>query len=210
MEEVTEVDFRALSPALCYKLMINLIVPRPIALVTTVGADGVVNAAPFSVFNMVGEDPPMVMISINKLGGGAFKDTARNILATGEFVVHIVDEAAAVAMDATADPLPPDQSEIDHAGFTTAPSRLVQPPRIVEVPVAFECSRRETMESDSRYVFFGQILWLHARRGLVDTERWRVDFDRFHPIGRFGAGQYVRLRDRFEVDAGRCVPHNGA
>lgn len=91
-----------------YKLMINLIVPWPIALVTTVGADGVVNAAPFSVFTWSATDPPMVMISINKLGG-AFKDTARNILATGQFVVHIVDEAAAVAMDATADPLPPDQ-----------------------------------------------------------------------------------------------------
>lgn len=201
-----DLDFRSLSPEQCYKLMINLIVPRPIALVTTIDAAGVVNAAPFSVFNMVGEDPPLVMISINKLAAGAFKDTARNILTNGEFVVHIADEASAAAMDATAATLPPEQSEITHAGFSVTASRLVKPPRIVEAPVAFECTRHETMESASRFVFFGRIVWLHARDGIVDLARGRVDYTRFHPVGRFGAGQYVRLRDRFLVEKGRCVP----
>lgn len=200
-----ELDFGLLTPEQCYKLLVNLIVPRPIALVTTIDAAGVVNAAPFSVFNMVGEDPPMVMVSINKLGGGAFKDTARNILANDEFVVHISDEASAARMDATAATLPPGESEIAHAGFSITPSRRVRPPRIVEVPVAFECSRLETMESASRYVFFGRILWLHVADGIVDTKKWRVDYSRFHPIGRFGAGQYVRLRDRFAIQEGRCV-----
>ena len=104
MQSVTEIDFRALTPEQCYKLMVNLIVPRPIALVTTLGTSGVVNAAPFSVFNMVGEDPPLVMVSVNKLADGGCKDTARNIRDTGEFVVHIVDEDSAAQMDATAAP----------------------------------------------------------------------------------------------------------
>ncbi|MGE0310248.1 MAG: flavin reductase family protein [Lautropia sp.] len=203
---MTELDFRTLTPAQCYKLMVNLIVPRPVALVTSLGDDGVVNAAPFSVFNMVGEDPPLVMVSVNKLEGGAFKDTARNILARDEFVVHIVDEATAAAMDATAATLPADRSELEVAGFTAVPGRVVGVPRIAEVPIAFECVRTETMESASRFVFFGRIVWLSARDGIVDVARGRVDYDRFRPIGRFGAGDYVRLRDRFGVVDGRCVP----
>lgn len=204
-----QIDFTALTAQQCYKLMVNLIVPRPIALVTTLSPGGVVNAAPFSVFNMVGEDPPLVMVSINKLPGGAFKDTARNILAQREFVVHIADEASAAAMDATAAELPADVSEIDVAGFTVAPSVDVKPPRIVEVPVAFECTLHETMESESRYVFFGRIMRLHAREGLVDLDSMRVDLNAFAPVGRFGAGQYVRLRDRFLVAEGRCVAPPG-
>ena len=200
-----QIDFTTLTAQQCYKLMVNLIVPRPIALVTTLSPGGVVNAAPFSVFNMVGEDPPLVMVSVNKLPGGAFKDTARNILAQREFVVHIADEATAVPMDATAAELPAEVSEIDIAGFTVAPSIDVKPPRIVEVPVAFECMLHETMESESRFVFFGRILRLHAREGMVDVVTMRVDLDAFAPVGRFGAGQYVRLRDRFVVTDGRCV-----
>ena len=87
-----DIDFGTLPAHQCYKLMASLIVPRPIALVTTINADGVVNAAPFSMFNMLGEDPPILMISINKLQDGHLKDTAANILANGEFVVHIADE----------------------------------------------------------------------------------------------------------------------
>lgn len=200
-----EIDFRDLAPARCYRLMINLIVPRPIALVTTLGADGTVNAAPFSVFNMLGEDPPLVMISVNKLGDGAFKDTARNVVASRQFVVHIADEATAIAMDATSAELPADVSEIGHAGFTVEPSHRVAPPRIVEVPVAFECELHETLESHSRFVFIGRVVWLRVRDGLVDPQTWRVDFSRFLPVGRFGAGAYVRLRDRFVVQDGRCV-----
>ena len=89
---MTEVDFGQISSYQRYKLMASLIVPRPIALVTTLGSNGVVNAAPFSMFNMVGEDPPIVMLSINRLKDGLLKDTAANILAHGEFVVHMTDE----------------------------------------------------------------------------------------------------------------------
>ncbi len=84
-----KIDFSQITEYQRYKLMSSLIVPRPIALVTTLGANGVVNAAPFSLFNMLGEEPPIVMISLNKLGNGQLKDTAANILANGEFVVHL-------------------------------------------------------------------------------------------------------------------------
>ena len=124
---MTEVDFEQISAYERYKLMASLIVPRPIALVTTLGANGVANAAPFSMFNMVGEDPPILMLSINRLSDGRLKDTAANILASGEFVVHMTDEAMAQQMHACGEALPSDVSELTHVGFTSAPSHTVAP-----------------------------------------------------------------------------------
>ena len=195
-----EIDFGALSAYQRYKLMASLIVPRPIALVTTLGASGVANAAPFSMFNMVGEDPPIVMLSINRLKDGRLKDTAANILARGEFVVHISDEAMAAQMHACGESLPPEVSELDRFGLHAMPSRTVKPPRIAEAPVAFECVLHEKLETDSRYVFIGRVQWLHAREGLVDTETWRVRLQDYHPVGRFGASFYITTRDRFAID----------
>jgi flavin reductase (DIM6/NTAB) family NADH-FMN oxidoreductase RutF len=159
----------------------------------------VVNAAPFSMFNMLGEDPPIVMVSINRIHDGRLKDTAANILASGEFVVHLADEAIAAKMHACAVSHPPEVSEVEVVGFSTVPSLTVRPPRIAEAPVAFECVRHEVLETPSRYVFIGRILSLHVRDGLVDTERWRVRLQQFFPVGRFGASFYVRTRDRFSI-----------
>src|ERR1700754_3908744 len=103
-----DIDFSQLTAYQRYKLMASLIVPRPIALITTLGETGVVNAAPFSMFNMLGEEPPIVLVSINRLHDGRLKDTAANILANGEFVVHLADEAIADKMHACAEPYPPD------------------------------------------------------------------------------------------------------
>ncbi len=197
---MTEVDFGGITAYQRYKLMASLIVPRPIALVTTLGANGVVNAAPFSMFNMVGEDPPIVMLSINRLQDGGLKDTANNILHSKEFVVHMTDEAMAEQMHRCGESLPADVSEIDRVGLHTVPSRCVAPPRIVEAPVAFECVLHETLETPSRYVFIGRVVWLSARPGLVDTNTWRVDLRNYHPVGRFGASFYVKSSDRFAID----------
>ncbi|MEO8296852.1 MAG: flavin reductase family protein [Burkholderiales bacterium] len=194
-----DIDFSTLTAYQRYKLMASLIVPRPIALVTTLGPTGVVNAAPFSMFNMMGEDPPIVMVSINRHHDGGLKDTARNILRSGEFVVHLTDEAMAAQMHRCGEPLPPEASEIDLAGLNVQPSNQVAPPRIVEAPVAFECTVWETLETPSRHIFIGRVLWLHAREGLVDTERWRVRLQDYHPVARFGASFYVRTRDRFAL-----------
>jgi len=197
----TEIDFSAITAYQRYKLMASLIVPRPIALVTTRNAEGVINAAPFSMFNMLGEDPPILMISINKLQDELLKDTAANVLANGEFVVHIADEPMAEQMHRCGDKLPASQSELDAVGLTAAPSRMVKPPRIAEAPVAFECRLQEKLETASRHIFIGEVLCLHAREGLIDLERYRVRLQDYFPVARFGASFYVRTRDRFSMQA---------
>lgn len=196
---MTEVDFTEITSYQRYKLMASLIVPRPIALVTTVGANGVVNAAPFSMFNMIGEDPPILMISINRLQDGGLKDTAANILHSREFVVHLTDEPMVNQMHACGDIYPPDVSELDVVGLSHAPSHCVIPPRIVEAPIAFECVLHETLETPSRYVFIGRIVWLTAREGLIDTQSWRVNLREYRPVARFGASFYTRTDDRFSI-----------
>jgi flavin reductase (DIM6/NTAB) family NADH-FMN oxidoreductase RutF len=194
------IDFATLTAYQRYKLMASLIVPRPIALVTTQNAEGVVNAAPFSMFNMLGEDPPILMISINKLQDHHLKDTSANIIANGEFVVHIADEPMAEQMHRCGETLPASQSELDHVGLTTAPSQAVRPPRIAEAPVAFECKLSETLETTSRHIFIGEVLWLHARKDLIDIERHRVRLQNYFPVARFGASYYIRTRDRFSME----------
>jgi flavin reductase (DIM6/NTAB) family NADH-FMN oxidoreductase RutF len=206
---MTEVDFQQITSYQRYKLMASLIVPRPIALVTTLGANGVVNAAPFSMFNMVGEDPPILMISINRLSDGRLKDTAANILHNGEFVVHMSDEPLAQKMHACGEALPSDVSELAAVGLTPVPSHTVKPPRIQESPIAFECVLHEKLETASRYVFIGRIQWLAAREGLIDTEAWRVNLRDYSPIARFGASFYTRTEDRFSLaDRAGEAPQN--
>lgn len=199
---MTEVDFELLGAYERYKLMASLIVPRPIALITTLGVNGIANAAPFSMFNMVGEDPPILMLSINRLSDGRLKDTAANILASGEFVVHMTDEAMAQQMHACGEALPSDVSELTHVGFTSTPSHTITPPRIVQAPVAFECVLHEKMETESRYVFIGRVKWMAAREGLIDTQAWRVNLRDYHPVARFGASFYTTSRDRFAIEDG--------
>jgi flavin reductase (DIM6/NTAB) family NADH-FMN oxidoreductase RutF len=195
------IDFPALSVYQRYKLMASLIVPRPIALVTTLNAQGVVNAAPFSMFNMVGEDPPLVMVSVNHRNSqGRQKDTATNILANGQFVVHLPDEGLADAMHACATEAPEGVSELDLVGLVTTPSRTLAVPSIAAAPVAFECVLHEHLRNDSRHVFFGRVQWLRVREGLVDTDTWRVRLQNYFPVARFGASFYVRTRDRFAIE----------
>ena len=203
-----DIDFASITEYQRYKLMASLIVPRPIALVTTLSATGVVNAAPFSMFNMLGEEPPIVMISINRLQDGDLKDTAANIVRTREFVVHLSDEAMAEQMHRCGERLPPEQSELAAVGLTTLPCKAVAPPRIAQAPVAFECTLWETLETPSRQIFIGQIRWLHARDDLIDTDAWRVRLQNYFPVARFGASFYVNTRERFSLGAGATPKSN--
>ena len=198
------IDFDALTEHQRYKLMASLIVPRPIAWVTTVSEKGVPNAAPFSMFAMVGESPPMLMISINRLEGDADKDTAANIEATGEFVVHIPSEELTDVMDATSIAHPSDVDELALLGLTTRTADLVGAPIIEAADVAFECTLWHRLDIPSRRIFFGQVRRLHTRPGLVDQDTWRVRLSDYHPVGRFGASFYSGTRDRF-VASGRPV-----
>jgi flavin reductase (DIM6/NTAB) family NADH-FMN oxidoreductase RutF len=196
-----QIDFSTLTEYQRYKLMASLIVPRPIALVTTLAEDGTVNAAPFSMFNMLGEEPPILMISINRLHDGELKDTAAHIVRSREFVVHIADEAMAAQMHRCGERHPRDVSELAVVGLTTAPSTAVAPPRIVQAPVAFECTLWRTLETASRQIFIGEVRHLHARDGLIDTDAWRVRLQSYFPVARFGASYYIRTRERFTLDA---------
>lgn len=183
-----------------YKLLSALVVPRPISFVTTINAAGVVNAAPYSFFNVFSEDPPLVVIGIGRRADGTLKDTALNIEANGDFVVNLVDEGIAHAMNIAATDFPPDQSEIDPAGLDLVASSLVAPPRIAQAPAALECRNHTTLlVATDRRLVVGEVLAAHTRDGLVDPTNLRLDFAAYRPVGRLFANLYCRTRDTFEL-----------
>ncbi len=189
-----------LSGPLRYKLLSALVVPRPISFVTTVNEKGVVNAAPYSFFNVFSEDPPLVVIGIGRRSDGTLKDTALNIEANGDFVVNLVDEAIATAMNVAATDFPPDQSEIDPAGLDLVASSLVAPPRIAQAPAALECRNHTTLlVATDRRLVVGEVLAVHTREGLVDPGNLRLNLDAYRPVGRLFANLYCRTKDTFEL-----------
>ena len=195
-----ELDVAALSRNQCYKILTSLVVPRPIALVTTLTEGGIVNAAPFSFFNAIGDDPPIVMISADARTDGETKHTVRNILTNKQFVVNLVDEAIAEKMHGSAVEAPSDMSEIDLVGFTTAASKRIAPPRIAESPVSFECELHTELSFNVRQLLIGQIVWIHTRDGILDPTTLRRLPDAYRPIGRLYANRYCRTRDEFALD----------
>lgn len=196
-----EIDFERLDPRQRYKLLVGCVVPRPIALVSTAGLDGRSNAAPFSFFNAVSDDPPAVAIGINSGVPGHVKDTARNIRASGEFVVNLVDEALAARMNVCGVDMPPDVSEFELAGLTPVPGVKVRAPRVREAPISLECRRLVNVEIGiGRNVVIGEIVLLHIRDDLLDAERLHVHGERAGLIARMhGAGWYARTSDLFDM-----------
>ncbi|WP_085808827.1 flavin reductase family protein [Sphingomonas sp. TZW2008] len=206
-----------LPPRQRYRLLVSTVTPRPIAWVTTRGRNGVVNAAPYSFFNAMGDDPPLLVLGLLKDGEGANKDTATNIIETGEFVVNLVSEDDAEAMNQSCVDAPRDVSEIDYAGIETAPATRVAPPLIASAPVSFECVRRELLEIGPRQVIaVGEVLVTHIRDAFVtDPERLHIDTAAMKLIGRMhGAGTYLRNSDTFTMqrpayDPGRAGRADG-
>lgn len=189
-----------LAPEQRYKLLSSLVVPRPISFVTTVNGAGLVNAAPYSFFNVFSEDPPLVVIGIGRRSDGSLKDTALNIEGNGEFVVNLVDEATAEAMNVAATDFPPDQSEIDPSGLSLTASSMVEPPRITQAPAALECRNHTTLiVATDRRLVVGEVLSVHTREGLVDPTTLRLNFAAYQPVGRLFANLYCRTRDTFEL-----------
>lgn len=183
-----------------YKLLSGTIIPRPIALVTTLGPKGP-NAAPFSLFNMVGVDPPMVMFSMSPRDGGP-KDTARNLSHLPEFVIHVVNEAVMERMNVCSADYEWGVNEIEQAGFEVAPSVRVRPPRLPQCPAQFECRLIQMLEVGRRpnTIVIGEVVHLHYNEGMVDPRTLYVDARRLSPIGRLeGAGGYTRITDRFTM-----------
>ena len=183
-----------------YPLLVSLVVPRPIALVTSISADGKVNAAPFSFFNVLGAQPPIVAFAPGDRDDGAPKDTARNVRAMHEFVVNLVDESIAEAMNQCAASLPYGENELVRAGLTAAPSSLVKPPRIAEAPASLECVEWGTLQIGGNRVVIGVVKRLHLRDELFDAGKRRINTDKLFLIGRMASPHwYCRTRDRFEM-----------
>ena len=192
-------EMARLAPRDRYKLLSGIVIPRPIAWVTTVGSDGGVNAAPFSYFNVMGSEPPLVVLGIGDREGEA-KDTARNIAATREFVVNIVDERTVAAMNQSAGDYPYGVDELVHAGMTPTPSSSVQPPRIAESPAHLECREVSTVTLERTRIVVGEVIEMHIRADLVDREKLRIHGERLLAIGRMhGRGWFCRTRDLFEL-----------
>jgi len=195
-------DFATTSSKDAYKLLVATIGPRPIAWVTTRDTDGTLNAAPFSFFNAVSGDPPVVAIGIGGRAPGDVKDTGGNIRRTGQFVVNLVSYELAEAMNVTAIDFPKAVNELDEAALTTAPSVHVGPPRIAEAPVAMECERLVIVDVGiDRAVILGKVMAIHVRDDCVlDKDRCYIDTPKLDLIGRMhGSGWYARVTDRFEM-----------
>ena len=181
-----------------YKLLISLVIPRPIALVTTVGPTGVVNAAPFSFFNIFSEHPPLCVLGLQARTDGGLKDTSAHIRERNAFVVNLVDEALGAQMNQCAVDFPPDVSEIDAAKLNLLPSEKIAIPRIAESPAALECRHFTTLEvSAQRRLAIGEIVHIHVRAGLWDPEKMRIDMAQYHPLARLFGNFYASIGEPF-------------
>ena len=183
-----------------YKILASLVTPRPIAWVTTLDAQGVVNAAPFSFFNVFGSKPPLVAFAPGDREAGVPKDTARNIRQNGEFVIHLVDASVAAAMNRTAASLPYGESELDQLGLNLAAGESVSVPWIREAPAALECRQHSTIEIGSNRVVLGIVQRVHVREGVLDPKTKRIDVSAYQPIGRMASPSwYCQTDSLFEM-----------
>lgn len=212
LDSCMELDIEKLSFAERYKLMIGAIVPRPIALVSSVSADGWLNVAPFSFFNGVGSNPMLLVVCPANKPDGSEKDTLRNARpvsegGTGEFVVNVVSHAIAGPMVTCSAELPYGESEFDISGLTPLASTKVRPMRVKESLVSFECVTHQVISSNPGQpaggnMLIGRVVWVHAAEGVIN-ERLHVDAGRLDAIGRMGGADYCTTRDRFTIERPR-------
>lgn len=180
-----------------YKLLTNLVVPRPIAWITSADAGGTLNLAPFSFFNAVGSQPVYIVVSIGRTPAGGQKDTAANILARREFVVNMVSEELFAAMNLSAADFPPGVSEVEACGLATAPSVKVGVPRLADAPASLECRLHDTVPLGDNTLFIGEVVMFHIADPLVGP---RLRIEGYAPIGRLGSPSvYCRTTERFDV-----------
>lgn len=190
------IDPGTVSPGDFYRFMISVVVPRPIAFVSTVSGDGRFNVAPFSYFNAITNKPPLLGISINQRRGVP-KDTLRNIEATGEFVVNAVDEALGARMVHTSGEWPEDVDEFALAGLTPVPSDLIKPPRVGESPISMECRLHRAIELGNTTFVVGEIVRAHVNEAVL-TEG-KVDIAKLRPLARLGGDGYSVVREVIQM-----------
>ncbi len=196
-------DMRALPEQQRYKILTASITPRPIAWISSQSADGVRNAAPYSFFNMMGAAPPVVAIGIMRHGEQRFKDSAANILDTGEFVVNLVSNDVAEAMNLTCIDAPPEVDELTLAGIETRPGVTVSAPRIAAAPVSLECRNLSSVVTGpGQMVVLGEVLMAHIHDDFIlNPERCHIDTPKLDLIARLhGAGWYARRPELFQME----------
>lgn len=195
-----EFDFAQIAGPDRYKLMSAAITPRPIAWLTTVSHDGVRNAAPYSFFNMMSADPPLVAIGLMRRPDGRYKDSAQNIIDTGEFVVNLVTETDAAAMNFTCIDAPLDFDEVAHGAIETIASAVIAPPRIASAPVSMECRLFQRTDAGQSTIILGEVLRFYIADSLIDPDRLHVDTLAMNLVARMhGAGWYSRSTDLFQL-----------
>jgi flavin reductase (DIM6/NTAB) family NADH-FMN oxidoreductase RutF len=194
-----EFDFEALAKEVRYKLLCAFVAPRPIALVTTISSEGVGNAAPMSFFNVISDEPPIVIISIRARPDGTPKDTAKNIKATGEFVVHLVDRSIADGMITCGIAFPPGEDEIKHANLAVCQSRKVKPNRILGAPAALECRLATTVEYENRSIIFGKVVHMWVKDECIDPKTLYVKSEAYRPLARLHGDYYIAAENLFEL-----------
>lgn len=210
-EAATQSAMRALNPAEqkpqdIYKLLVGSVVPRPIAFVSSMDAQGIRNLAPFSFFTVASANPPIVCFcpivrGSNDLGLPTTKDTLRNILATREFVLNIVSKNFAEKMNMCSGDYPPEVDEFSISGLTPIDSEIVRPPRVAESQIQMECRLEQVVHVSTEpmggSIVLGEVLRFHIRESLFDN--FRIDPDKLNAIGRMAGSTYVRTTDRFEM-----------
>lgn len=182
-------DPDGMSPLDRYRFLVSAIVPRPIAWVSTVSAEGAVNAAPFSFFTGISSSPPLLGVCVGNRRDGSPKDTLRNAAETGEMVVNVVPWELREEMVACAKDLPHGESELEPLGLGTAPSVVVAPPRIAASPVNLECRVERIVPFPNISMIVGEVVRIHARDDLV--ENGEILFARLRPLGRLGRQEYL-------------------
>jgi flavin reductase (DIM6/NTAB) family NADH-FMN oxidoreductase RutF len=181
-----------------YKLLIGSIIPRPIAFVTTLSQAGVLNGAPFSYFNIVSANPPLVSLAIQR-SGGKQKDTARNILETKEFVIHIVDEDNVNKINETAASLPPEQSEVNLAKLSPVPSTEISVPGVMESKVRMECLLEQALEvGGTTDLIIGRIVQFHIAEGIY--EQGKIDPSGLGAVSRLAGNDYAKIGEIFTIE----------
>lgn len=188
------------EPRQIYNMLIGLVAPRPIALVTSMDEQGRMNAAPFSAYNYLCTDPPVVGLGVANRDGEGFvpKDTARNIRRLGEFVVNVVTEDLAQAMNICGMDFPAEIDELEMAGLETTPSTIVKVPRIKQAHAALECVEHSTIEIGRSRIILGRVVSLFVEDQFVDMSGPYIKSEELHAIGRMnGLGSYVKTRDAF-------------
>lgn len=186
-----------------YKLLIGSIVPRPIALVTTLSMDGVLNAAPFSYFSIVASQPPMLSVSVQRKQG-VMKDTARNAIETGAFVIHITDESIIHKVNETAANLPPSESEVSRANFTAIASETIVVPGLKEAKIRMECLLEQAIplggsgDQPACDLLIGRVVRFHLADDVY--ENGYINPDKLNPISRMAGNYYARLGSRFSME----------